>query len=88
MLTNMISGLEVDTSASLDQLLRSPAIATALSPYIGYHRATEVALLMKPGHKSILEINSEMKLLPAEKLEEILKPSNLLKAGYTINDLS
>ncbi|KAF5062225.1 Aspartate ammonia-lyase [anaerobic digester metagenome] len=88
MLTNMISGLEVDTVTSLDQLLRSPAIVTALSPYIGYHKATEVALLMKPGHKSILEINSELRLLPAEKLEEILKPSNLLKAGYTINDLS
>lgn len=87
MLKNMVAGIEVDTKTSLNRLLHSPAIATALSPYIGYHKATEIALQMKSGKKSIVKINDEMKLLPSEKLEELLKPANLLKAGYTINDL-
>lgn len=86
MLTNMVAGLEVDTKTSLNRLLHSPAIATALSPYIGYHKAAEVAKLMKSTGKNIQEINTELKLLPAEKLEILLKPSNLLKAGYSLND--
>jgi aspartate ammonia-lyase len=86
MLTNMVSGIEVDTKTSLNRLLQSPAIATALSPYIGYHRAAEAAKLMKSSGKNIQEINAELKLLPAEKLGILLKPSNLLKAGYSLND--
>jgi aspartate ammonia-lyase len=86
MLTNMVSGIEVDTKTSLNRLLQSPAIATALSPYIGYHKAAEVAKMMKTSGKNIQEINTELKLLPAEKLEILLKPSNLLKAGYSLND--
>jgi aspartate ammonia-lyase len=87
MLKNMVSGLEVNTAASHERLMHSPAITTALSPYIGYHKASDVAKLMKSTGKSILEINIELKLLSVEKLDEILKPGNLLKAGYTINDL-
>jgi len=86
MLTNMVAGLEVDTKTSLNRLLLSPAIATALSPHIGYHKAAEVAKLMKSTGKNIQEMNTELKLLPAEKLEILLKPSNLLKAGYSLND--
>jgi aspartate ammonia-lyase len=85
-LKNMVSGLEVNTAASHECLMHSPAITTALSPYIGYHKASEVAMLMKSGGKSIVEINEELRLMPAEKLDELLKPSNLLKAGYTVSD--
>jgi aspartate ammonia-lyase len=86
LLKNMVSGLEVNTAASHERLMHSPAITTALSPYIGYHKASEVAKLMKSGGKSIVEINRELNLMPAEKLDELLEPSNLLKAGYSVND--
>lgn len=86
-LKNMVSGLEVNTETSYEHLMHSPAITTALSPVIGYHRASEVAKLMKSDGKSIVEINEELKLMPAEKLDELLKPSNLLKAGYSVSDL-
>lgn len=86
LLKNMVSGLEVNTAASHERLMQSPAITTALSPYIGYHKASEVAKLMKSGGKSIVEINRELNLMPAEKLDELLEPSNLLKAGYSVND--
>lgn len=87
LLDNMVKGIEVNTEASLERLMHSPAITTALGPFIGYHKASEVAKQMKSTGKSILEINNELKLIPAEKLDEILKPGNLLKAGYTVNDL-
>jgi len=68
-------------------LLHSPAITTALSPYIGYHKASEVAKLMKSSGRSILEVNTELNFIPDDKLTELLKPSNLLKSGYSVNDL-
>ncbi|MDY0104022.1 MAG: lyase family protein [Lentimicrobium sp.] len=87
MLENMVKGLEVDTQSSYRTLMHSPAITTALSPFIGYHRASEVAKKMKASGKSIFQINDELNLLPNEKLNELLKPANLLKAGYSVNDL-
>jgi aspartate ammonia-lyase len=86
MLENMVTGIEVNTEASLEHLMHSPAITTALSPYIGYHKAAEVSKMMKSTGKSILEINNELKLIPAEKLDEMLMPGNLLKAGYSVSD--
>lgn len=87
MLENMVKGLTVNTGASLHRLMHSPAITTAISPVIGYHKAAEVAKLMKLEGKSILELNQQLKLMPEEKLIELLQPSNLLKAGYSISDL-
>ncbi len=87
MLENMVKGIEVNTEASHDVLMHSPAITTALSPYIGYHKASVVAKLMKSSGKSIVEVNFELNLIPSEKLDELLRPSNLLKAGYSVNDL-
>ncbi|MHC1775152.1 MAG: lyase family protein [Lentimicrobium sp.] len=87
LLDNMVKGLEVNTEVSHERLLHSPAITTALSPYIGYHKASEVAKLMKSSGRSILEINTELNFIPDEKLTELIKPANLLKSGYSVNDL-
>jgi len=87
MLENMVKGIEVNTEASYERLLHSPAITTALSPYIGYHKASEVAKLMKSSGRSILEVNAELNFIPEDKLTELLKPANLLKSGYSVNDL-
>lgn len=86
MADNLLKGLEVNTELSLRQLMHSPAITTMLSPYIGYHKASEAAKLMKSAGKSIQEVNSELNLITAEKLDELLKPANLLKSGYSVND--
>lgn len=87
MLENMVKSLDVDTRTSYDTLMHSPAITTALSPFIGYHKASEVAKMMKTTGRSIIDLNEELKLIPQEKLDELLKPANLLKAGYSVNDL-
>ncbi len=87
MLENMVKGIEINTEAGYERLIHSPAITTALSPYIGYHKASGVAKLMKSGKKSIFEINEELNFIPEDKLTELLKPANLLKSGYSVNEL-
>ena len=64
--------------------MRSPSVTTALLPLTGYHKATELARLMKSEHLSVTEANERLKLVDPERLGEILKPENLLKLGYTL----
>ena len=84
---NLLIGLEIDKEESNDQLLHSPAITTALSPIIGYHKASELAKLMKHEKISIYSANEKLKILSPEKLKEILKPENLTALGFSLKDL-
>lgn len=62
-------------------------VTTALSPYIGYHKAAEIASFMKDKKINIFEANSILKLIDETKLGSILQPGNLLKLGFSIDDL-
>jgi len=84
---NLIAGLAVNEKSGYSSLIRSPSITTALLPYIGYHKAAGLAELMKEKKLDIFEANEKLGLIPDEKLKEILKPGNLLKAGYSLEDL-
>ena len=81
---NLLDGLIIHTAVSHEQLMRSPTITTALLPLTGYHKATELAKLMKSEHLSVTEANERLKLVDPDLLMEILKPENLLKLGYTL----
>jgi aspartate ammonia-lyase len=85
---HLIAGLTINKETSLEKLLKSPAITTALIPYIGYNKATELAVKMKEEEQDIYSANEILKFLEKGKLKEILEPSNLLKAGYTIDELT
>lgn len=84
---NLVDGMQVESGQAREKLFHSPSITTALVPYVGYHKAGELAALMKQKGFSIQEANKELGLLDAKKLEEILKPENLLKLGYSLSDL-
>jgi aspartate ammonia-lyase len=84
---NLILGLKVNTNIAELKLYKSHSIATALIPYIGYHKASELTKLMKAKDISIFEANEELRLVDNNKLNEILKPEHLLKEGFTIDDL-
>lgn len=84
---HLISGLVIHTETARTKLLHSPAITTALLPYVGYKDATKLSLEMQEKGLSIIEANEKLKLLDREKLEHILKPENLLKEGYTVKDI-
>ena len=84
---NIFDNLNIDAHLAEERLFKSPAITTALSPYIGYNKASEIAKLMKKANINVFEANDILQLIATGKLKEILKPDNLLKTGYSINDL-
>jgi len=86
--TNLFDGLTIHPETSHEKLLHSPAITTALIPYIGYHKASRLARLMKEKGISIVEANRDAGIMKDEKLLGIIKPENLLKLGYLLDDLT
>ncbi len=84
---NVINGMSFNSEASYRQLLLSPAITTALIPVIGYNKATELSKYMKLYKIDIIQANDELKLIVKAKLEELMKPENLLKEGFSLNEI-
>ena len=84
---NFFNGLTIDNQKAEKRLFRSPAITTALSPHIGYHKAAELAKEMKTSGLDIFQANEKLQIINAEKLKKVLQPQNLLKMGFTVNDL-
>ena len=84
---NLISGLTVNESPGYYSLIHSVSVTTALVPHVGYHKAAELARLMKDKKYDIFEANSILKIIDQEKLKEILQPGNLLKLGFSLEDL-
>ncbi len=83
---NIFDGLKIHAEIAQQRLFISPAITTALSIYIGYHKASELAKLMKAENIDIFEANKRLAFMDETKLQQILKPENLLKTGFSIND--
>jgi len=84
---NFFNGLTIDNQKAEKRLFRSSAITTALSPHIGYHKAAELAKEMKTSGLDIFQANEKLQIINAEKLKKVLQPQNLLKMGFTVNDL-
>jgi aspartate ammonia-lyase len=87
LLENLLEGLVINDSESYLSLMRSPSVTTALTPHTGYHKAAELASFMKENKLDILEANKVLKVISEDKLKEILKPGNLLKLGFSLDDL-
>ncbi len=85
---NLITGLIVNEKAGYEALLKSPSLTTALTPYIGYHKASELARLMKERKCDIFKANSFVQIMDESRLREILEPGNLLKLGFSLEDLN
>ena len=79
--TRCVSGIQADEARCRELLDRSTAVATALSPYIGYAATAEIAKLAVKTGRSIAEIVRERKLLPDDKLAEILSPDEMTRPG-------
>lgn len=84
---HLISGININADNSERNLMSSPAITTALIPIIGYNKASLMAKYMKKENCSIFTANKNLQILESTKIEEILKPQNLLKLGFTIRDI-
>jgi aspartate ammonia-lyase len=86
-LTHLLSGIEIDSGVSEAEVMSSPAVTTALLPFIGYKKAAEMAALMKDSRLTITEANEKLGYINNERLKEILKPENLVQGGYRLKDL-
>jgi len=87
LLKNLFNDLVINISAGYESLMMSPSVTTALTPYIGYHKSSELAKLMKIKKIDVFKANEELHFIDPGNLEQILKPGNLLKLGFTLEDL-
>ena len=77
----------INETAGYEAVIHSQSVTAALSTYIGYHKASELAKLMKDKRIDIFEANNILKLINETKLRSILEPGNLLKLGFSLDDL-
>jgi aspartate ammonia-lyase len=87
LLHNLFEGLGINESPGHNALINSPSVTTALTPHIGYHKAAQIARLMKDKQLDIFEANNILNYLDDSKLRTILEPGNLLKLGFSLDDL-
>jgi aspartate ammonia-lyase len=88
LLNNLFNGLIINETAGYGSLMHSPSVTTALTPHIGYHKAAELAFLMKEKKIDIYEANIQLKAIDDSKLRTILQPGNLLKLGFSLEELT
>ena len=76
-----IRGLQADEARARELLDRSTAMATALSPYIGYAATADLAKTAVATGRSLRDLALERGLLPAERLDEILSIEAMREPG-------
>jgi aspartate ammonia-lyase len=85
---NLLKGLSFKKVADEETVLCNPSVTTALSPYIGYHKATELAQYMNKQNCNIIAANKALKVINDDKLKTLLKPEQLLRLGYRLKDIA
>ncbi|HZR70491.1 MAG TPA: aspartate ammonia-lyase [Burkholderiales bacterium] len=77
-----VTGIAANRERMARMVEQSIGIATALNPYIGYGAASDVAREALATGKTVYELVLEKKLLPKERLDEILEPEALTRPGF------
>jgi len=86
--TNLVKGIQINRVNSLENLLKYPSIVTALVPYIGYIKAAELADEMREKNINLFEANKILATMDEDKIKRIISPANLLKEGFSLNDIA
>ena len=76
-----VDGIAADAARCRELLDRSTAVATALSPYIGYAATAEIAKESVRTGRPIRDLVLERGLLDRERLDRILSPSEMTRPG-------
>jgi aspartate ammonia-lyase len=79
--TRTIDGITADPDRARELLERSTALATALSPYIGYEKTAEIAKESVATGKPIRAIVLERNLIEANELDRILSVEAMTRPG-------
>jgi aspartate ammonia-lyase len=81
-----VKGIQADEARCRELLDRSTAVATALSPYIGYAATADIAKAAVKTGRSIADIVRERKLVPDDRLAAILSPEAMTSPGIPGSD--
>jgi aspartate ammonia-lyase len=76
-----VKGITADPERCRELLDRSTAVATALSPYIGYGATADIAKEAVRTGRSIADIARERGLIDPRQLERILAPESMTSPG-------
>ena len=76
-----VDGIQADVRRARELLDRSTAVATALSPYIGYAKTAEIAKAAVATGRPIRELVLERGLLTPEQLDRILSVEAMTQPG-------
>src|SRR5436190_837471 len=76
-----VTGIQADEARCRELLDRSTAVATALSPYIGYAATADIAKTAVKTGRSIAEIVRERGLVTGDQLDAILSPEAMTSPG-------
>jgi aspartate ammonia-lyase len=79
--SHCVRGIRANVERARELLDRSSALATALSPHIGYARTAEIAKLSVATGRPIREIVREQKLMPDAALDSVLSPEAMTTPG-------
>ncbi|HEY6361910.1 MAG TPA: aspartate ammonia-lyase [Vicinamibacterales bacterium] len=79
--TRCVDGIQADEARCRELLDRSTAVATALSPYLGYAITAEIAKESVRTGKPVHQIVLERRLLDQGQLDQILSPENMTRPG-------
>lgn len=74
-----IVGITANADRCREMVLNSIGLVTALNPYLGYENSTIVAAEALKTGRGVYDIVLEHKMLDKEKLDEILKPENMIQ---------
>ena len=76
-----VKGIEVNEPRAKELLEKNPSIATALNPYVGYDKATEVAKEAARKGLSVRDVVEEKGLLKPEEINEALDVRAMTEPG-------
>lgn len=77
-----VTGITANREVCRRMVEQSIGLVTALNPYIGYEKSTEIANLALATGRSVYEIVLEKGYLSKETLDEILSPENMTRPRY------
>ena len=78
-----VTGIVANTERARRLLDESTALVTALNPFLGYARASEIAREALATGARVYDLVLQKKLMTREQLDEILRPEVLTKPHYS-----
>ncbi len=81
-----VAGIQADAERCRELLDRSTAVATALSPHIGYAATADLAKTAVATGRSVVDLARERNLLPTDLLDRILSADAMTSPGVPGRD--